>query len=52
MLLRLHIEYFLKALREKQKAVRESHGPSMRQMKMWKVRKNGGGGLFERYFLS
>ncbi|XP_065840482.1 intraflagellar transport protein 81 homolog [Oscarella lobularis] len=25
-----------KALREKQKAVRESHGPSMRQMKMWK----------------
>ncbi|XP_035693402.1 intraflagellar transport protein 81 homolog isoform X1 [Branchiostoma floridae] len=25
-----------KTLREKQKAVRESHGPSMRQMKMWK----------------
>ncbi|XP_077987747.1 intraflagellar transport protein 81 homolog [Glandiceps talaboti] len=25
-----------KGLREKQKAVRESHGPSMRQMKMWK----------------
>ncbi|XP_064639360.1 intraflagellar transport protein 81 homolog [Lineus longissimus] len=25
-----------KGLREKQKAVRENHGPSMRQMKMWK----------------
>ena len=25
-----------KGLREKQKYVRENHGPSMRQMKMWK----------------
>ena len=28
-------EHLGKSLREKQKAVREQHGPSMKQMKMW-----------------
>ncbi len=26
----------LQSLRDKQKAIKESHGPSMKQMKMWK----------------
>lgn len=30
-----NILYFYQKLREKQKVVRESHGPNMKQMKMW-----------------
>lgn len=28
---------YLQSLREKQKSVRENHGPSIKQMKMWNV---------------